>query len=96
MTWIRTVPYAESDGELANIYRQLYTMYPPEYAVEVDAVKRPDGTADSIMSAHSLMPKVLWHIFAAFAEMMRPELPLSRRQHEMIATLVSALNRCFY
>jgi len=27
---------------------------------------------------------------------MSPDLPLSRRQHEMIALTVSALNSCFY
>jgi len=27
---------------------------------------------------------------------MSPELPLSRRQHEMIATVVSITNRCVY
>jgi len=27
---------------------------------------------------------------------LSPELPLQRRQHEMIATVVSAANRCFY
>jgi len=27
---------------------------------------------------------------------MSPELPLSRRQHEMIATMVSVTNRCKY
>jgi AhpD family alkylhydroperoxidase len=27
---------------------------------------------------------------------MSPELPLSRRQHEMITTMVSVANRCVY
>jgi AhpD family alkylhydroperoxidase len=27
---------------------------------------------------------------------MSPELPLSRRQHEMITTVVSVTNRCVY
>jgi len=27
---------------------------------------------------------------------MSPDLPLSRRQHEMIATMVSVTNDCFY
>ena len=30
------------------------------------------------------------------AVLLSPELPLTRRQHEMIATVVSALNGCFY
>jgi len=28
--------------------------------------------------------------------MMSPDLPLERRQHEMIATMVSIENDCFY
>jgi AhpD family alkylhydroperoxidase len=27
---------------------------------------------------------------------MAPDLPLNRRQHEMIATMVSVTNRCVY
>jgi hypothetical protein len=36
------------------------------------------------------------HAMSAYAVMLDPQLPLTRRQHEMIATVVSALNRCFY
>jgi len=35
-------------------------------------------------------------MFTAFREMLSPELPLERRQHEMIATVVSKLNHCHY
>ena len=42
------------------------------------------------------MPDALYHIFASLGEMMSPNLPLSRSQHEMIATMVSVENRCFY
>jgi hypothetical protein len=96
MTWIQTIPPAAATGELADFYRQLYALYPPEYGLEVAAVTGLEGTADSIMAAHSLLPRVMFHIFSAHAELMSPDLPLTRRQHEMIATLVSALNRCFY
>jgi hypothetical protein len=33
---------------------------------------------------------------SAYGVLLNPELPLSRRQHEMIASVVSAQNRCFY
>jgi len=36
------------------------------------------------------------HAMSAFAVMLSPGLPLTRRQHEMIATVVSALNSCYY
>ena len=37
----------------------------------------------------------LW-LVATLAVLLSPQLPLSRRQHEMIATVVSAQNSCFY
>ena len=48
------------------------------------------------MGSHALIPKALYHGFAAFAAVMSPDLPLTRRQHEMITTVVSAVNRCQY
>ena len=51
---------------------------------------------DSIVGAHSLMPKALEHVFAGYGAMLDPDLPLTRRDHEMIAVVVSALNDCFY
>jgi hypothetical protein len=49
-----------------------------------------------IVESHSLIPEALYHAFATFGALMSPELPLSRRQHEMITTLVSVTNRCVY
>jgi alkylhydroperoxidase family enzyme len=43
-----------------------------------------------------LIPQALWHAFGTFGALMSPELPLSRRQQEMIATVVSVTNRCHY
>lgn len=48
------------------------------------------------MLSHSLIPDAMEHMFRGFAAMIAPDLPLTRRQQEMIATTVSALNRCFY
>ena len=96
MTWIPIVPFDAAQGELRDAYDFVYAFYPPEYRDEVDAVTRPDGSADSIVAAHSLIPPALKHAMATFGALLSPELPLSRRQHEMIATVVSALNGCFY
>jgi hypothetical protein len=96
MTWIRTIPPQEADAALREKYAQLYAAYPAEYRAEVPAVQRPDGTADSIIASHSLIPDAMHHVFAAFAALMSPELPLTRRQHELIAACVSSINRCFY
>jgi hypothetical protein len=96
MTWIKTIPSAESDAKLRDAYSAVYALYPPEYRNEVPALIRPDGSADSIVASHSLIPEALRHAMSTFGVLLSPDLPLSRRQHEMIATLVSALNQCFY
>jgi len=90
MTWIRTIPMEEADETLRKAMEDARAGYPEEYASPVS----PGG--DSIVSSHTLIPSALHHIFASFAAMMSPDLPLSRAQHEMIATMVSVQNRCFY
>lgn len=96
MTWITTIPPSQADSQLQETYQRINALYPPEYHGEVPAVTRSDGTADSIVAAHSLLPNVMEPIFVAFGRLLSPDLPLTRRQHEMISTLVSSLNRCFY
>src|SRR4030095_9796811 len=56
----------------------------------------PDGGSSGIVESHSLIPDALYHAFATYGSLMSPELPLERRQHEMIATMVSVTNRCVY
>jgi hypothetical protein len=96
MTWIPVVPPAEADDGLRRCYESVYALYPPEYQGEVAPLRRPDGSGDSIVAAHSLIPEAMRHAMSAFGVLLAPDLPLTRRQHEMIATVVSALNRCFY
>jgi hypothetical protein len=96
VTWIKIVPRSEADEHLQQCYDAVYPLYPPEYGVEVPAVQRSDGSADSIVAAHSLIPEALRHAMSCLGVLLAPDLPLTRRQHEMIATLVSAQNRCFY
>jgi hypothetical protein len=96
MAWIRTIPPQEAAGELRDFYEKTRALYPKEYKDNVPALVKPDGTSERIMSSHSLIPPVMHHMFAALGHLYSPELPLTRRQHEMIATLVSALNRCVY
>jgi hypothetical protein len=69
------------------------SLYPIEYAQPVHPTG--DGTSD-IVASHSLIPDALYHAFATFGSLMSPELPLTRRQHEMITTVVSVVNRCHY
>ena len=92
MTWIKTVPTAEASDELRRAIEAQKALYPIEYATPV----HPTDGASQIVASHSLIPEALYHAFASFGVMMSPNLPLSRRQHEMITTLVSVTNRCHY
>ena len=88
MAWIKTIPPAEADETLLQAMEAQRSLYPKEYGHAFDPVD------ESIVMAHSLFPKVLYHSFAAFGEMMSPDLPLARRDHELIATMVSLTNAC--
>jgi hypothetical protein len=96
MTWIQTTPIEQADEPLRRVYEAIYALYPPEYHAGVPGVQRSDGTSDSVTAAHSLIPEAMRHIMSAFGVLLDPELPLTRRQHEMIASVVSVQNRCFY
>ena len=96
MAWIRTIPPQDAEGELRELYEKTRAMYPVEYKEAVPALTRADGVSERIMASHSLIPPVMYHMFAALAQLYSSALPLTRRQHEMIATLVSAMNRCVY
>jgi alkylhydroperoxidase family enzyme len=93
MTWIRTVPFAEAEGALREMLEEQRALYPVEYATPAFPGLTPGG---SIVESHTLIPAALEHAFGTFAALMDARLPLSREQHEMIATTVSALNRCHY
>lgn len=98
MTWIKTVPPGPDQPELLAALEGQMALYPSEYHPSRRGERHlPELVAnDSIVLSHSLIPNALKHAFSAFGAMMDPNLPLSRREHEMIAATVSALNRCFY
>ncbi len=93
MAWIRTVPLSEASEQLRQAIEGQKGLYPIEYATPVHPTG--DGTS-GIVASHSLIPEALYHAFATFGALMSPDLPLSRRQHEMIATMVSVANHCVY
>jgi len=92
MTWIKTVSVEESE-EVRKAVESQRDLYPIEYATPVHPT--PDGAA-GIVTSHSLIPTALFHAFSTFGALMSPDLPLDRRQHEMITTVVSVTNRCHY
>ena len=93
MTWIKTIK-PEEDENVRNAMMEQRKLYPVEYSTPVPSVD--NGVENSIVGSHSLFPDVMFHTFSAFGAMMSSELPLRRDQHEMIATMVSVTNRCFY
>ena len=93
MTWIKTVS-AEDDEKVRRAVEAQRDLYPIEYSIPVHPTA--DGQASQIVASHSLIPDALYHAFATFGALLSPELPLTRRQHEMITTVVSVINRCHY
>lgn len=93
MAWIKTIPLKEADGRLLELLMKQREMYPVEYSI---STAEQTGTEESIVESHTLIPDALYHAFSTFGALMSPNLPLDRRRHEMIATMVSVTNDCFY
>lgn len=97
MTWIaRRLPHEHP--EVAERLEAIGREMPPEYDQSKRHLRQSPKIVndDSIMLSHSLIPDAMEHLFRGYAAMLAPDLPLTRRQQEMIATTVAALNRCFY
>ena len=93
MTWIRTVPLSEPTTAFAKPWKRKWDCTPRNMRQPSDPNRDPN---DGIVASHSLIPEALEHAFSTFGALMSPDLPLSRRHHEMIATMVSVTNRCVY
>ncbi len=81
MAWIRVVAENEADGDLRDFY---------------DAHKTPSGEVDNILKIHSLNPDSLRGHFDFYRTLMFGKSDLTRPQREMIAVVVSAINKCHY
>jgi hypothetical protein len=96
MAWINTVPPDQTDAELRRVYEAVRALYPREHSDPVSSLISPGGSSDSIVAAHSLIPEAMRHMMSGLAVLLQPHLPLTRRQHKMITSVVSVRNRCFY
>ena len=82
MTWIHTISYADSEGDLRKIY---------------DRIKGPDNNVDNIMLAHSLRPHSLQGHMTLYKYVLHhPRNSLPKVYLETIGVYVSALNNCNY
>lgn len=93
MAWIKTIKFEEADEKLQKYMMEMRQTLPQEYAAPAP---KASTINESIVDSHTLIPDALYHGFMTFNSLMNPELPLERRQHEMIATMVSVTNECFY
>lgn len=91
MTWIKTIPLNMAGERLREALEAQRKLYPKEYERPVEATGE-----ESIVASHSLIPEALRHAFATFGVLLSDDLPLTRAQHEMIATVVSVCNHCHY
>ena len=89
MTWIKVADLPFDNEHLTRVR----SLYPEMY----DRPIHPDiAPKDGIVMAHSLIPQALEHALSTFGALISPDLPLTRKQQEMLATVVSSLNRCVY
>ena len=81
MPWIRTIAVDEASGKLKLHY---------------DAAIRRAGRVYSIVRSMSLAPAVLEASMKLYRAIMFAPEGLTRRQREMVAVVVSSVNRCHY
>ena len=81
MAWIRTVEPEEATGELKEFY--------------AEAVRRA-GRVFNILRIQSLNPAVLGASQRLYVAVMRGPSSLTRAERELLATVVSRANDCFY
>lgn len=81
MPYIRTVPPEDADGALGREY---------------ETARRRAGYVAHILQLQSLNPAVLHAGVQLYLAIMHGPSALTRAQRELIATVVSSVNDCFY
>ncbi|MFT7676623.1 MAG: alkylhydroperoxidase family enzyme [Planctomycetota bacterium] len=81
MPWIQTISVAEATGRLKRTY---------------DAAIARAGRVFGIVRSMSLAPSVLDASMGLYQKVMYAPEGISRRQREMLATVVSRANDCHY
>jgi uncharacterized peroxidase-related enzyme len=81
MSWIGCINEDEAKGELKTIY---------------DHIKMKRGKLSNVMRMHSLNPKVMEKHMELYLSIMFGKSDLTRKDREMIAVVVSSINKCEY
>lgn len=89
MTWIQVVPRREASGALAAAYARIAARpMPSVYAA-------PHGDAPGIIQVHSLDPALMLAVFG-FSGTLTSDDTLPWAKRELISTITSRANQCFY
>ncbi len=81
MPYVRTVPYHEATAELKETYDQML---------------ETRGFVANVQAVSSIRPQIVKTLAAHVGSVMRSESGLTAAEKEMIATVVSAVNKCQY
>ncbi len=81
MPWIQVIEEAQADEALQRAYGQ---------------IKGDRGKVANILKIHSLLPETMTGHLDFYMHVMFAKGALNRRQCELVATVVSAANRCDY
>ena len=81
MPYVRTVSYHEAKGDLKAIYNEML---------------EARGTISNVHAVNSIRPHIMKTLAIHNSCVMRSDSGLSPAERQMIATVVSALNKCQY
>ena len=81
MPYVKTIPYEEASGELKTVYDQML---------------QTRGFIPNVHAVSSIRPQIVKTLGAHIGSVMRSESGLTPAEREMIATVVSAFNKCQY
>jgi hypothetical protein len=90
MTWIKTVGLHEAAGDLATVYERMRARPMPAAYVP------PHGDMAGIVRAHSLDPELMAVTFGVFGASVSREGPLDWPRRELVNSITSRANQCFY
>lgn len=82
MAWIEKVDEDKAEGKLKEVYEKI--------------TGRGSSKVAHILKVHSLNPQVLEDHLNLYKTIMFAGSNISRKQREMVATVVSAINDCHY
>lgn len=96
MAWIRLIQEDEAEGQLRRLYDDMlrYMDEGPGASLRKHGGR---GRISGVIKSFSLRPRVLARHAPLFREIMfAPGAELSRQEREMVATVVSRANECWY